>query len=102
MPDVLNTVKSGSVVPVKFNLTDGYGDPVTDPALIDFDVTKVNCGTLDVDGTDAIEVTVDARAPLRWSGEQFVLNWKIPAPGCYVLEASAAHTPSIEAHFKSK
>jgi hypothetical protein len=80
----LNTVKGGSVIPLKFRAYDGES-LMTDASIISFKVAEVTCGSVDTVITDDIEYTVAGATTLRWDGTQFIHNWRIPpAKGkCY-------------------
>lgn len=100
---VVNVIKGGKTVPLKFNLLADGGE-VTDPSLISFSVTNSNqCdGSL---STDAVEETVAGGTSLRYDAEegQFVQNWKTPKKGgrCYLATVSADGA-SISAVFSTK
>ena len=100
--DAVNTVKGGSVVPVKFNLYDGNGVEITDPSLVT--ISAVNSAECDGGtSTDPIEVEGPGATALRYDpvGMQFVMNWRTPrTPGaCLALTASATDADPITAYF---
>lgn len=103
MNGVLNTVKSGSTVPAKFEVFAGATE-LTDPSLVEFSAAKIQC----VSGTpeDAVEVVATGNTILRYDAiaGQFVYNWKTPtgAGSCYKLTMTADDGRSISANFKLK
>lgn len=103
MGGVINTVKGGSTVPLKFNLQVD-GAQVSDTALVTaFTATKVTCNTA---GADDIEMVTTGATVLRWdaTGGQFVQNWKTPtgAGTCYQATATLADGDRVTALFKLK
>ncbi|WP_460820405.1 PxKF domain-containing protein [Nocardioides korecus] len=106
MGGVLNTVKGGATVPVKFKVTAG-STPVTDPATVGaFSATKVTCAT----GlpTDAIETTTTTGGTtLRYDATagQFIYNWQTPkttAGTCYKLTLTTPDSTPTSALFQLK
>lgn len=91
MPPIVNTVKGGSVVPVKFNLYDGSGVQVTDPSLVTVSAAQTTCTASAA--TDAIEVVSSVSSALRYDSTamQFIWNWKtLKVPGtCWTVTATA-------------
>ncbi|MEO5316120.1 PxKF domain-containing protein [Pseudarthrobacter sp. CC12] len=103
MAGVLNTVKSGSTVPAKFEIFAGDTE-LTDPALAKFTLQQTACSLTAVQ--DAIEATTTGNTSLRYDATagQFVYNWKTPtaAGTCYKLTMTANDGSSISANFKLK
>ena len=103
MGGVLNTVKSGSTVPAKFEIFAGDTE-LTDPALAKFTMQQITCSL--TSPTDAIETTATGNTSLRYDATagQFVYNWKTPtaAGTCYRLTMTANDGTSISANFKLK
>jgi hypothetical protein len=101
MNGVVNTVKGGSTVPLKFEV---YQDGVelTDTAVIaSFTVSKTNCEL----GADeaVIESTTTGNTSLKYAGGQFHQNWKTPkTKGCYKVVVTTVDGTSLEALFKLK
>jgi hypothetical protein len=101
---VLNTVKGGSTVPLKFEIFAGSTE-LTDPAYVaSFVQAKIQC-----DGsaaTDEIEVTTTGGTSLRYDpvAGQFVQNWQTPKqPGqCYRVTMTTQDGSSLVAYFKLK
>ena len=78
-----NALKGGATVPLKFNLFVN-GIEKTDTAGLAFSVVEVGCDA-GVGETTVPFLTTGATS-LRYTGGQFVQNWKTPtAPGCYLV-----------------
>jgi hypothetical protein len=103
MNGVVNTVKNGSTVPVKFQVFAGAAK-VTDPANVAFSAAKVTCATGVTE--DAIEVTTTGGTSLRYDATagQFVYNWATPKTAglCYALTMTTADGTATKALFKLK
>ncbi len=106
---VVNTVKNGSTVPLKFEVfkRDAAGTELTDPAIVNtpLKATPVNCTTGAAE--DAIELTASGSTSLRYDSTsgQFIYNWKTPAKAgtCYHVSVSTADGSSTPiAQFKLK
>jgi hypothetical protein len=106
-PPVVNTVKAGSAVPVKWRLTSAGAAPVSDPnSFVGLFSYQVNCGT-----TDGLEAPVETVAP-GGSGLQYLdngnwqINWKTlstyPRGSCRVMELRLNDGTSHYANFKFK
>jgi hypothetical protein len=106
-PPIVNTVKAGSAVPVKWRLTSADATPVSDPnSFVGLFSYQVNCGT-----TDGLEAPVEAVAP-GGSGLQYLdngnwqINWKTlsnyPRGLCRVMELRLNDGTSHYANFKFK
>jgi hypothetical protein len=101
MGGVVNTVKGGSTVPLKFELFAGTTE-LTDTSAIKFTATKTDCAPGATE--DAIEVTATGGTSLRYdsTGGQFIYNWKTPTgAGCYTVTMTANDGSKITAYFKS-
>jgi hypothetical protein len=100
---VLNTVKGGSTVPLKFEV---FADSeLTETTVVkSFTQTKVACDGSSTE--DAIEVTSTGGTSLRYDATagQFIQNWQTPkAPGaCYVATVTFKDGSYIRANFKLK
>jgi hypothetical protein len=103
---VVNTVKNGSTVPLKFEIFAGSNE-LTDPA----DVTsllarQVSCTNFGGDTIDEIEVVATGGTSLRYdtTGGQFIYNWKTPTKSgnCYVVTMTTDDGSSLSAQFKLK
>jgi hypothetical protein len=104
---VFNSVKGGSTVPLKFEVSDtASGTEQTDPSVVSrFTATPVACpnGTMT---TDEIELTTAGETSLRYDAAagQFIQNWKTPKkPGaCYEIAMVTTDGSSISARFLLK
>ena len=104
MNGVVNTVKAGSTVPLKFTVTDN-GAVRTDTAVVTaFGAKQYACGTTAPE--DAIEMTTTGGTSLRYdtTGAQFIQNWQTPkaAGTCYVATATFVDGSKLSALFKLK
>jgi hypothetical protein len=103
-PIVWNSVKGGSTVPLKFNIS---ANGVEKKALTDvqgFTVAEVTCSSSGF--TTDVEFTTTGGTMLRYdtTAGQFIQNWQTPkAPGkCYQTRMTALDGSHIDAFFKSK
>lgn len=96
---VLNTVKGGSTVPLKFRV---YKDGVEQKDVAVIDGLKVSSMTCDASTiSDAVEQVTTGSTSLRYDGTQFVQNWKTPTVlGCYRASAILRDGSAITADFK--
>ncbi|MFE9201261.1 PxKF domain-containing protein [Micromonospora sp. NPDC007230] len=99
MGGVLNTVKGGSTVPMKFQVFSGDTE-LTDPALVTMDAKQITCAA--GAPTADIEVLGSGATSLKYADGQFQYNWKTPAtPGaCYAVTATTRDGSSLTALFK--
>lgn len=103
MGGVVNTVKAGSTVPLKFEVFSGSTELTDVSAVSGFSVKGISCaGT----ATDAIELTTTGGTSLRYdtTGGQFIQNWQTPKSvgSCYKVTMTTQDGSSIEALFKLK
>lgn len=105
MDGAINTVKGGSVVPLKFNLYDGDGVEITDPSLVTISIAPSSACSTEAT-TDEVVVEDAGGTALRYDpvAMQFVMNWKTPkTPGvCLAVTASAGDAEPITAYFLLK
>jgi hypothetical protein len=102
MGGVVNTVKGGSTVPLKFELFSGTTELTDTSAIKTLTATKTNCAPNATE--DAIEVTATGGTSLRYDSTsgQFIYNWKTPTgAGCYTVTMTAQDGSPITAYFKS-
>ncbi len=105
MGGVVNTVKAGSTVPLKFNVFKG-SERLTSNIGATFSAKKVTCGSTPV--TDAIEeFTTTGSTSLRYdtTSQQWIQNWATPKSGagsCYRVTMTTADGTTISADFKLK
>lgn len=103
MNGIVNTVKGGSTVPLKFEVFAGERE-LKDVGTIDSLTAKgTSCtGT----GVDAVEVTATGGTSLRFdtSGDQFIYNWQTPRnPGaCYTVTVTTDDGSFVSAKFQMK
>ncbi|WP_169581159.1 MULTISPECIES: HYR domain-containing protein [Microbacterium] len=104
MGSVMNTVKGGSTVPLKFEVFAGSTELTATSAILSFVQKKVTCGT--TVGTDDIEFTTTGGTALRYdtTGGQYIQNWQTPKlPGaCYIVTMTTQDGSTISASFKLK
>jgi hypothetical protein len=101
MGGVLNKVKGGSTVPLKFELFAGSTELTDIAATKSFKYGPITCSASAP--VDAIEVVTTGGTSLRYdsTGGQFVQNWKIPtATGCYSATMTAQDGTTIWAKFQ--
>jgi hypothetical protein len=105
MGDVLNTVKNGSTVPVKFELFSGTTELTSTTAVSSISARQVPCNTFAGDPMDEIEyLAPTGGTSLRYDATagQFIYNWTTPkkANSCYNLTMTATDGSTITAYFK--
>jgi hypothetical protein len=108
---VLNIIKGGSTVPLKFNIYAGTPGPtterksVTDVMFGSVQVAEINCSLTsgyesptDVANTGATSLRYDT------TGAQFIQNWQTPKPPnkCYQVRMTALDGSHLDAFFKTK
>lgn len=105
MGGVLNTVKGGSTVPLKFEVFAGSNELTSTSSISSFKTQKVGCATGD-GAEDAIEMVTTGGTSLRYDSTsgQFIQNWKTPtgAGTCYSATMTTMDGSSITALFKIK
>jgi hypothetical protein len=106
MNGVLNTVKNGSTVPLKFNVLAGPTE-LTDPNVVRqplVGVFETSCSLTALQ--DDIELLSTGGTSLRYdpTGKQFILNWQTPkkAGACYRVVMTTQDGSSLSALFKLK
>jgi hypothetical protein len=102
MGNVLNVVKNGSTVPLKFKLYAGATE-LTDVA----DVKSLKYGQVACDASapnDDVETVATGGTVLRYDTGQFIYNWKTPSlPGkCVSVTMTTQDGSSLTAFFKLK
>jgi len=107
MNNVYNTVKSGSTVPLKFEVfTKLSGVEITDVTFVNLlTYAQVSCSQTAAE--DLIETTATGGTVLRYdtTGGQFIFNWKTPgsaAGKCYRVTMTTLDGSKLEAFFKLK
>lgn len=103
MNRVVNTVKGGSTVPIKFEVFAGTTEATATTVIAPISVKQYNC---DPGATpDAVEVTATGSTSLRYdtTAGQYVYNWQTPkAKGiCYQVGISTTDGETVIAQFKT-
>src|SRR6266568_3746597 len=108
---VLNIVKGGSTVPLKFNIYAGTPGPTTErKSVSDVMFGSVQVVAYECNLTPALESLTDVSntgaTSLRYdtTGAQFIQNWQTPKPAgrCYQVRMTALDGSHIDAFFKTK
>jgi hypothetical protein len=109
MGNVVNIVKGGSTVPLKFNVYDCNNvekTSVSDIMYQSAQVAEYNCNSGPDDQTQMEDVPNTGATALRYdtSGHQFIQNWKTPNTKnkCYRVRVTTVTGVYIEAYFKTK
>jgi hypothetical protein len=107
---VVNVANAGRSVPVKYQLTNTDGTPVTDPSsYAGLTSAKVACGTFDDDGTDSLE-SYSGSSGLQYLGDGYwQINWATPRSytgtsngPCRVLKLELSDGSTHQANFRFK
>jgi len=100
---VLNTVKGGSTVPIKFEVFAGTTEATATDIIAPISVKQYNC---DPGATpDAIEVTATGNTSLRYdtTAGQYIYNWQTPKTKgiCYQVGVATTDGATAIAQFKT-
>jgi hypothetical protein len=103
----VNTVKSGSTVPLKFEIFAGSTELTSLSYVQSFKTYEIACGAVAWLPTDEIEMTTSGNTSLRYdsTGGQFIQNWQTPknkAGFCYAAVMTTTDGNSLSAFFKLK
>lgn len=102
--EIVNTVRAGQTVPLKFNVYAGPTEQTTTAAVQNFTVVQTSCAASAT--IDDIELTTTGGTSLRYdtTGGQFIQNWQTPkqAGKCYRVTMFTIDGSSITALFKLK
>ncbi len=102
MNGVLNTVKAGATVPLKFEVFKGATE-LTDTSIVSALAKQITCGT---GSTDDVELTTTGSTSLRYdtTAGQFVYNWQTPktAGNCYNVTLTTQDGSKLTALFRTK
>jgi hypothetical protein len=106
---VLNTIKGGQTVPLKFNIYAGAPGPTTERKsvsdVLNFQFAEFNCAGVSAYDSP-IDVTTTGGTSLRYDGTagQFIQNWQTPKPPnkCYQVRMTALDGSHLDAFFKTK
>lgn len=106
MGGIVNLVKPGSTVPLKFEAFAGPTELTALTTVASFKVAQAHCGTTPGSGDD-IEQYSTGSTTLRYdtTGGQFIQNWqvpKVPANTCFKLTLTLADSSSAAAYFRTK
>ena len=105
-PNTLNVSKAGQAVPLKWRLTDYFGNPVTDLGSATVSVTNASCDSGST--TDLVEEYASGSSGLQNLGDGYYqFNWKSPtsyASSCkwLNLKLGAEPTRTMLAYFSFK
>jgi hypothetical protein len=101
MNGVLNKVKGGSTVPLKFELFAGSTEITDTAAISTFKYSPITCSA--TAPVDTIELLSSGGTTLRYdaTGGQFIQNWKVPTTlGCYSVTLTANDGTALNARFQ--
>ncbi len=102
MGDVVNTVKNGATVPLKFAVSAGPTALTSTAAVKSFVQTRIACDTSAT--VDAVELTVTGGTSLRYDATagQFIQNWQTPkiAGACYRVAMTTQDGSTLTAKFR--
>jgi len=107
MHGVINTVKSGQSVPLKFEIFEGSTEKTSVSDVSSFTQKEVSCSILANTISDEVEITNTGSTSLKYDSAsgQFQANWKTPsgkANTCWEVRITATNGPYITAFFKLK
>lgn len=99
---VLNAIKGGNTVPLKFTVKDGTTERTDTAVVSGFSAAKVSCTTAATDEIEEFSTT--GSTSLRYDNGQFIQNWKTPtgAGNCYKATVTTIDGSSQSALFKLK
>jgi hypothetical protein len=104
MGGVVNTIKAGSTVPLKFEIF-AASELTNTSAISSFKTATVQCSTLS-STSDEIEVTTTGGTSLRYDSTagQFIQNWQTPktVSTCYRATLTTQDSGTITAYFKTR
>jgi hypothetical protein len=104
MNNVVNTVRGGATVPLKFEVFAGSTELTATSVVKSFVQTRISCDTSAT--IDEIEVTTTGGTSLRYdtTAGQFIQNWQTPrqAGACYRVTLTTQDDSSLVALFKLK
>jgi hypothetical protein len=105
MNGVLNVVRSGRTVPLKFEVFAGLSERTHVADIASFTQTPIDCATLLAGPTGPVELSNTGGTELRYADGQFVANWKTPsnsANTCWVATVTTIDGSRMSAFFKLK
>jgi hypothetical protein len=99
----VNAGRAGRTFPLKWQLKDAIGDPVSELAAVkSISFKSTSCAAFTTDPTDAIEALSAGGSDLRFDADsgQFQYNWATPGPaGCYTLFLTVEGGQTFSANF---
>jgi hypothetical protein len=103
--NVVNTVRAGSTVPLKFEVFTGGTELTNVSAIRSFGARQMTCGSSTAE--DLVEMTTTGSTVLRYDATagQFIQNWqtpRAPAGTCYQVTVTMQDGSQITAFFKLK
>jgi hypothetical protein len=105
MGGVVNLIKGGSSVPLKFTVWDEGVEQTSTSVVKSFTQRTVTCGTLS-GAADEIEIVTTGGTSLRYdaTARQFIQNWQTPRkPGtCMQATVTMIDGTTITANFQLK
>jgi hypothetical protein len=104
MGTVVNTVKNGSTVPLKFRVFDRGVEQKSTAIVKSFTQQKVGCTGGSEDAIEEIASTGSTSLRYDSVGQQFIQNWKTPAGAgtCYKVVVTTVDGSSLAASFRLK
>ena len=104
MNNVFNAVKSGSTVPLKFEIFAGQTELTATAAVASLASVQIACDASALQ--DEVEMVATGGTSLRYdsTGGQFIYNWKTPntAGKCYRVTMTTQDDSRLVAFFKLK
>jgi len=102
MNGIVNTVKGGSTVPLKFEVFSGSIGKTSTSDISSFTQNTISCSTLIGNPEDAVEITTTSSTGLKYTSGQFHANWKTPqSPNtCWKVKVVTTDGSSLSAFFK--
>ncbi len=104
--NVVNVVKAGSTVPLKFEVFTASEVELTDTSIVrqPLKAQQINCNNISNGSTDEVELTSTGGTSLRYDQVegQFIYNWKTPVKPntCWKVTISTNDGSSIYAYFR--
>jgi len=106
MNNIVNTVKGGSTVPLRFEVFAGPTELNSTSYIKGFTATQVVCGAFTNLTADDIEITTTGGTVLRYDSTagQFIQNWATPKQPntCWTVTMTTLDGSSLNAFFKLK
>ena len=106
MYGVLNLIKGGQTVPLKFEIFAGATELTNTSAVKSLTYVEVSCSTFSAGLIDEIDTTATGGTSLRYDSTsgQFIYNWKTPSTAgkCYRVTMTTNDNSTLVAYFKTK